>query len=187
MNDLVKAPEKINEYRAALKKSMEMLAEDSRTIFLGQTVGFPGSRFTYGTLEDIPAEKRIELPIMEDTQMGISIGMALAGYIPVSVYPRMDFLTLATNQLVNHLDKMQEMSKGQYDPKVIVRAVVGSRSPIYPGPQHCQDHTIAFDSMLERIRVVRLTEADQIVPAYEKALKDRGSTVLVDYGDLHFR
>ena len=59
----------LNEYRSEMQKAMAMLAEDSRTIFLGQTVAFPGSRFTYATLADVPLEKRVELPIMEDTQM----------------------------------------------------------------------------------------------------------------------
>ncbi|NCO11758.1 hypothetical protein CO038_01155 [Candidatus Pacearchaeota archaeon CG_4_9_14_0_2_um_filter_39_13] len=186
-NELVNVPERTNVYRAALKEAMGILADDERTIFLGQTVGFPGSRFTFGTLEDIPAEKRIELPIMEDTQMGMSIGMALEGYIPVTVYPRVDFLLLASNQLVNHLDKMHEMSRGQHDPHVIIRAVVGSRNPIYPGPQHCQDHTGAFTSMLQRVNVTRLTQPEQIVPAYQRALERKGPSLLIEYGDLHFK
>ncbi len=98
--------DQMNKYSLELKKAMEMLAQDERVLFLGQTVGFPGSRFTYKTLKDIPLEKRIELPIMEEAQMGICTGLALGGYIPVSVYPRFDFVLLAANQFINHLDKI---------------------------------------------------------------------------------
>ena len=35
--------------------------------------------------------------------MGISTGLTGNGYIPVSCYPRFDFLILAMNQLINHL------------------------------------------------------------------------------------
>ena len=186
-NELVRAPAKMNQYRGALKQAMEMLAQDERVIFLGQTVGYSGSRYTYGTLEDVAREKRIELPIMEEAQMGISTGLALAGYIPVSIYPRCDFLLLAANQLINHLDKMAEMSEGEFNPRVIIRAVVGGREPVYPGPQHCQDHTEQFRSMLHNVDVVKLTDYREIVPAYRKALNNDRSTLLIDFGDLHFK
>lgn len=175
----------MNKYCTELKKAVEMLAQHEKTIFLGQTVAYPGSRFTYKLFVDIPLEKRIEVPIIEDMQMGISNGLAQKGFIPVSVYPRLDFLLLATNQLVNHLDKMEEMSSGQYNPKVIIKATVGMTNP-YPGPQHCKDYTSEFKSMLKNVDVVRLERADDIMPAYRKALESSRSTLLIDVGDLHY-
>ena len=53
--------------------------------------------------------------------MGISTGLALSGYVPVTCYPRFDFLLLAMNQLVNHLDKIRVMSNNEFQPKVIIR------------------------------------------------------------------
>jgi len=175
-----------SKYRSEIKKAMELLSENSRVVFLGQTVGYPGSRFTYGTLESIPREKRIELPIMEEVQMGMSIGLALEGYIPVSIYPRFDFILLTMNQLVNHLDKIEEMSQGQFKPKVIIRTVVGSREPLYPGPQHCQDYTESLKNMLTNIDVVRLDKSEIIVPTYEKALYSHRSSLIIELGDLHY-
>ena len=43
--------------------------------------------------------------------MGMTIGLLMAGKIPVSIYPRWNFLLLAINQLVNHLDKLTEDSE----------------------------------------------------------------------------
>lgn len=172
-------------YREEITKAMHLLSEDERVIFLGQTVGYPGSRFTYGTLETIDLSKRIELPIMEEAQMGISIGLALAGYIPVSIYPRFDFLILALNQLVNHLDKAECMSRGQFKPKVLVRTIVGSREPLDPGPQHYNDYTSALQSMLTNVAVIRLERTEDIRPAYQEALKRDRSTLLVESGSLH--
>lgn len=174
-----------NAYRDELKKAMNLLAKNERVIFLGQTVAYSGSRFTYGTLEDISMDRRIEVPIMEEAQMGMSTGLALKGYIPVSIYPRFDFLLLASNQLVNHLDKMNVMSNGQFNPKVIIRTIIGSREPLYPGPQHCQDYTEAYRKMLTNIDVVKLDRAEIILPEYEKALHSNKSTLLVEVGDLH--
>ncbi|MEK6894844.1 MAG: hypothetical protein AABX10_05275 [Nanoarchaeota archaeon] len=175
----------MNPYVEALKQAMDLLAKDERTLFLGQTVVFGGSRYTTSTLKDVPLEKRVELPIIEDLQMGISTGLALRGYIPVSIYPRFDFLPLATDQLVNHLDKVEMMSRGQFKPKVIIRTIVGGTQPIDPGPQHSQDHYTAFRSLLTNIDIIRLEMAEQIVPAYKSALDSSRPTLLIELGNLH--
>ena len=167
------------EYAKEMKKAMFNLGEDKNTIFLGQTVGYKGSPI-YGSLENVPMDKRIELPVMEETQMGISIGLALAGYTPISIYPRFDFLTLATNQLVNHLDKAHKLSNGEFNPKVIVRTAIGAKKPLYPGPQHCQDHTEAYRLMLPNMEVVKLEKHTDIVSEYKKALERNKSTLLIE-------
>ena len=72
--------------------------------------------------------------------------------------------------MVNHLDKIKDISRGQYNPKIIIRTIVGSREP-YPGPQHCQDYTEAFKLMLKNVVVIKLDSAESIVPQYKKALE----------------
>ena len=157
-------------YKDELTKAMKILAKDKKVLFLGQTVGYKGSAL-HESLEKISKSKRIELPVMEDTQIGISTGLSLQGYIPVSVFPRFDFLICATNQLVNHLEKISEMTNNEFNPKVIIRTAVGATSPLYPGVQHCSDYTEAYKLMLKNIEVVKLENKEDIVPAYKKALK----------------
>ena len=163
-----------------MKDAMTMLGKDPRTIFLGQTVGCSGSAM-YGSLEGVPMEKRIELPVIEDTQMGMSIGLSLQGYIPISIYPRFDFLICAMNQMVNHLDKIEEMSHGEFKPKVIIRTAIGNTEPLYPGVQHCQDYTEAMRSALKSVTVVRVGEDP--VGDYRDALDRDGSTLLIEGGN----
>ena len=88
-------------YYDELKRSMEFLAQDSRTVFIGQAVEVPGTAMA-NTLIDISLGKRLELPVAEEMQMGMTLGLGLQGFIPVSIYPRWNFLILAINQLVNH-------------------------------------------------------------------------------------
>lgn len=171
-------------YKDEITKAMEMLAEDERVIFIGQTILYPGN-VIYGTLENVPTSRKIEVPIMEDAQLGMSLGLSLEGYIPVSIFPRMDFLIIATNQLVNHLDKIEEMSCGQFSPKVIIRTMVGSTKPLYPGPQHCQDHTEALKCLLTNVDVVKLTKTKDIVPAYRAALESQRSSILIEIADSY--
>lgn len=169
-------------YVNELKKSMEWLAKKPEVCFIGQAVEYPGTAMT-NTLVDIAKEKLIEMPVAEEMQMGISIGMAINGSIPVSIYPRWNFLLLATNQLINHLDKLPSYSK--FSPKVIIRTSIGSERPIDPQIQHTGDFSDAFKLMLKNVEIIVLDEPEKIFPSYKKAYlrKDGKSTILVEYGD----
>ena len=173
-------------YFDELKRAMEMLATDDRVVFLGQAVACPGTGMS-NTLADVPAAKLLELPVNEEMQMGMTNGLALAGLVPVSIFPRWNFLLLAVNQLVNHLDKFQAMSNGGVRTKAIVRTSIGSERPLHPQHQHVGDYTDAFRLMCTTIEVVRLDEPDDIFRAYEHALhrNDGRSTLLVEWGDFY--
>ena len=165
---------------------MDMLAADPHTVFLGQAVAVKGTAMTT-TLVNVPAEKKMELPVAEEMQMGLSTGLALIGFIPVTFYPRWNFLLLAVNQLVNHLDKVKHMTRDGWQPNVIIRTSIGSERPLNPQCQHLGDFTEAFRSMLTNIEVIRLEEPEDIVPSYTKALNrtDGKCTILVEYGDYY--
>ncbi len=173
-------------YFDELKKSMEMLAIDPKVIFLGQAVAVPGTAMT-NTLSDVSRDRLIELPVAEEMQMGMTCGMALSGLIPVSIFPRWNFLLCAISQLINHLDKIEVMSNGGYKPKAIIRTGIGSQRPLNPQCQHIGDFTDAIRSMCTTIEVIRLDEPEQIFPAYEKALNrlDGRSTLIIEYGDFY--
>lgn len=171
-------------YFEELKSAMEMLSKDSRVMFIGQAVEYPGTAMS-NTLKDISKEQLFELPVFEDTQMGMTLGLALAGFIPVSIYPRWNFLICATNQLVNHVDKITLMS--EYKPRMIIRTSIGSERPLHPQHQHIGDYTDAFKLLCPNIDIIKLEEPEDIVPAYAKAYerKDGKATVLVEYGDFY--
>lgn len=165
---------------------MEYLAEDPTAIFLGQAVAYAGTAMS-NTLKDISLDRKVEIPVDEDMQMGMTNGLALQGKLPVSIFPRWNFFLLATNQLVNHLDKFSEMSAGGYQPKAIIRTGIGSERPLHPGHQHIGDYTDAYKKMLNNVEIIRLENPEDIFPAYEKAhtRNDGKSTILVEYGDYY--
>lgn len=163
---------------------MNYLARHPDTIFIGQAVEYEGTGMSK-TLIEVPPEKKLELPVCEDMQAGIANGLALAGRIPVSIFPRWNFLLLAANQIINHLDKLPEYSG--YKTKVIIRTGIGSVRPLHPQIQHIGDFTDAFKLMLQNIEVIRLDEPEQIFSAYQKALEreDGKSTLIIEYGDYY--
>ena len=171
-------------YFDELKRAMNWLAEKDDTIFLGQAVEYPGTAMT-NTISDVNKSKLFEMPVNEDMQMGITLGMALNGTVPISFYPRWNFLLLAANQLVNHVDKVKIMSDGGYCPKIIIRTSIGSQRPLHPQHQHIADFTGGFKAMCDFVDIIRLDEPYQIFDAYKFAYErtDNRPTLLVEWGD----
>ena len=174
----------IMKYKDELNRSMEWLSKKDNTIFMGQSVKYSGNSI-YGTLQDIDDDKRLELPVFEEIQMGMSVGMALNGHVPISCFPRMDFLLRCMDSLVNHLDKIQNMSNGQMKPKVIIRTAVGSREPLNGGVQHTQNYIKQLKEMLTEVKIVELNKTENIFNEFTKAYSRDGSTILVEYGDYY--
>ncbi len=173
-------------YFDELKRSMEWLAEKEDTLFLGQAVEYPGTALT-NTIANVNKSKLLEMPVNEEMQMGMTLGMALNGTVPVSFFPRWNFLILAANQLVNHIDKINIMSDGGYKPKIIIRTAIGSQRPLHPQHQHISDFTAGFKALCDYVDIIRLEEPHQIFNAYKYAYErtDNRPTLLVEWGDFY--
>jgi pyruvate/2-oxoglutarate/acetoin dehydrogenase E1 component len=171
-------------YFDELCRAMDWLGQQEHTLFLGQAVESAGTAMS-STLKKVSTEKLLEFPVAEDFQMGASIGMSLNGIVPISLFPRWNFLLLGTNQLVNHLDKIPLMSDNPYRPKVIIRVGIGSERPLHPQHQHIGDYTDVFRTMCPNIDIIRLDEPEQIFDAYVNAYNNTRSTILVEWGDFY--
>lgn len=161
---------------------MNWLGEQEHVMILGQAVCYAGTG-CYESLTEVPNNKKMEFPVAENFQIGVSTGMAINGLIPVSVVPRWNFLLCATDQIVNHLDKMKSMSDGQCNPKVIIRVAKGSELPVDPQDQHKGNFSDAFRLMCKNIDIVELKGPESILPAYQQAYNNSRSTILVEFPD----
>lgn len=175
------------DYFDELTRTMTWLGQQEKVRFIGQSVVWDGHAL-FKSMCDVPMGCRLELPVMEDAQMGMSIGLALEGWTPINIYPRFDFLIIASNQITNHLANIRKVSHGGYTPRVITRVSVGAVEPLNPGPQHCQNHTNALKELCRgEIDVVELLEKEMIFPEYQRAVEreDAKPTILIEYGDLY--
>ena len=171
-------------YKDALIRANTSLADDERSRFIGY--GLQKGR-ALGTLKEVSKSQIIEMPVAENLMAGFGIGLSLKGYRPVLFIERMDFLLNALDALVNHLDKIQRMSGGEFSPSMIIRCIVGNKNkPLYTGITHTQDFSEALRGMVS-FPVVQLKTAEDVLSSYEQATTnlDKGiSTVLVEYKDL---
>lgn len=172
-------------YRDRLVTAMTRLGADPRAVFVGYNVAL--GRFG-NTLSGVREEQLLEMPLAENLMVGAAIGMSLDGLLPVVCFERMDFITCAMDAIVNHLDKLAEISDGQHRPGVILRIVVGNReTPLFSGPTHVQNLSAGLRRMVS-FPVIELKASSGIGGAYEAALAraQKGeSTALCEFKDLY--
>jgi pyruvate/2-oxoglutarate/acetoin dehydrogenase E1 component len=172
-------------YKDALTRSMDFLGEREDTVFIGQQVLWHGNPMST-TIGGVPKEKIIELPVMEESQMGMSLGMAMSGDFVITFYPRWDFIICATNQLINHVDKIVLMSGGKWKPNMIIRLGKGSDKPLDPGHQHRGNYLGEFKSLCTNINFWDLRNHEDIESTYKSAYENGGIHVVVEYPELYY-
>jgi pyruvate/2-oxoglutarate/acetoin dehydrogenase E1 component len=173
----------LSPYKDELTKAMTLLSKRDNVIFIGQQIVYAGNPMST-TLTNVPKELMIEVPVMEETQMGMSLGLAMAGKTVVTFYPRWDFIILAVNQLVNHIDKYELMTGKKAN--ILIRLGKGSDKPLDPGHQHKGNYLEEFKSMCPSIIFHNLTDKNLIIEAYTSAIRNGGTHVLVEYPELYY-
>ncbi len=172
-------------YKDAITAAMTAIGADPLARFVGYGVRYGRAA---GTLADIAEPQLVETTVAENLMAGLATGMALTGLRPVVFFERFDFVLNAADAIVNHLDKVGRISRGEFSAGVILRVVVGNMAkPLFTGETHTQCFARPFSEMLE-MPVVQLTRAEAIGDVYRSAhdAMARGeSTMVVEYKDLY--
>jgi acetoin:2,6-dichlorophenolindophenol oxidoreductase subunit beta len=126
-------------YREAVRDALaRAMREDDDVFLLGEDIAEMGGSMgvTQGMLDEFGPERVRNTPISEMALAGAAIGAAIQGMRPVAEIMYEDFLTLATEQIVNQAAKHRYMSGGQLSVPVTFRTQGGSGWS--PGAQHAQ-------------------------------------------------
>jgi len=169
------------DYKGAIKRSMEKLAKDKKVIFIGYSIKHGCAN---GTLKDIPDKMKIETPVAENLMVGLGMGMSLEGFKPVIFFERFDFVLNAMDGIVNHLDKIDELSNGQFNYPLIIRVEVGSQRPILSGITHIQDYTASLKKMV-KFKILTPKTPKEVLEAYKIASKTKKPIMIVEQRDLY--
>jgi pyruvate dehydrogenase E1 component beta subunit len=114
----------------ALAEEME---RDPRVMVLGLDVGRLGGVFrtTSGLVERFGADRVVDTPLAEASIVGASLGLALAGLVPVAEIQFLGFTAQGFHQIGPQLAKYRQRSRGRYHCQVTIRAPFGGgiRSP----------------------------------------------------------
>lgn len=115
-----------------------LLSKYPEVFIIGQGLWSPwyvGNSMT-GLDKEFGQNRIIDSPVSELAVTGAAVGASLCGYRPIVVHPRMDFMILATDQIVNQAAKWSHMFGGQAHASVTVRSIVNRGGE--QGAQHSQ-------------------------------------------------
>ncbi|MDE2135347.1 MAG: alpha-ketoacid dehydrogenase subunit beta [Alphaproteobacteria bacterium] len=125
-------------YAEAILQAFRYLLGNYPEVFaIGQGLWSPW--YVGASMKDLDKEfgqaRVIDTPISELATTGAAIGASLNGYRPIVIHPRMDFMVLATDQIVNQAAKWRHMLGGK-SPAVTIRGIVNRGGE--QGAQHSQ-------------------------------------------------
>jgi pyruvate dehydrogenase E1 component beta subunit len=115
----------------------EILAEDPKALVLGEDVGTLGGvfRVTSGLAAKYGSERVFDTPLAESGILGMSIGLAMAGFHPIPEVQFDGFAYPAINQIICQLGRMNYRSRGTMPMPVTLRvpSFGGIRAPEHHG------------------------------------------------------
>jgi pyruvate dehydrogenase E1 component beta subunit len=113
---------------AAINKTlMQQMEKDDTIVVYGEDVGFEGGVFraTKGLQEKFGEERCFDAPIAEAGIVGSAVGMAMNGMKPIVEMQFSGFMLPAFNQIVTHVSRMRNRSRGRYNMPMVIRMPYG--------------------------------------------------------------
>ena len=155
------------------------LETDPAVVLLGEDICDPyggAFRITRGLSQQFP-DRLVNTPISEAATVGIAAGMALRGLKPVVEMMFGDFITLAADQIVNHVAKFSWMYNGAVRVPIVIRAPMGGRRGY--GPTHSQSLERMFLST-PGLRVVAPSHRHDAAALIEAAVEDPNPVLFIE-------
>jgi len=122
-------------------------------VILGEDVGFNGGVFraTEGLQNEFGEQRVIDTPLAESAIIGMSIGMASQGLIPVPEIQFMGFIYPALDQIIGHAARLRNRTRGRLSCPMVIRAPFGGG---IHAPEHHSESTEAIFAHIPGLRVV---------------------------------
>lgn len=136
--------------RLALKQEME---RDPDVVVLGEDVGIDGGVFraTEGLIKEFGENRVVDTPLSESGIVGVAIGLALYGLKPVAEIQFEGFLYPALDQIISHVGRIRNRSRGRFHVPLVIRFPYGGG---IRAPEHHSDSPEALLVHTPGIKVV---------------------------------
>src|SRR5712692_3499347 len=139
----------IEAVRAAITEEME---RDERVLVMGEDVGRKGGVFgaTDGLYAKFGEARVLDMPLAESGIVGIAIGAALNGLIPIAELQFADFIHPAFDQIVSEAARTRYRSNGDWSVPIVIRTPFG-------GGVHGGDHLVPIGPAVVRREGTKLS------------------------------
>jgi pyruvate dehydrogenase E1 component beta subunit len=117
----------LNIVQAVNQALMNEMENDETVVVYGEDVGLEGGVFraTVGLQEKFGKMRAFDSPLAESAIVGTAVGMAVNGLKPVVEMQFMGFSYPAFNQIISHVARMRNRSRGRYTLPMVIRAPYG--------------------------------------------------------------
>lgn len=151
--DSVFAAQPLTMVQALNRALHDAMAADDRVLVFGEDVGLAGGvfRVTEGLAETFGEDRCFDTPLAESALIGIAIGLAIRGFVPVPEIQFDGFSYPAFDQVVSHLAKYRSRTRGEVNMQVTVR--IPSFGGIGAGEHHSES-TEAYWAHTAGLKVV---------------------------------
>ena len=167
-------------YAQAIREAhAQLLASDDRVFVIGQGLWSPW--YVGKSMTDLEKEfgrdRLIDSPVSENATTGAAVGAALAGMRPIVVHPRMDFMALAVDPIVNQAANWSYMFAGQIGVPVVIRPIINR------GGEQAAQHSQALQAFflhVPGIKVVMPATAEDAKGLLIAAVYDGNPVMYID-------
>lgn len=172
-------------YLEAVKEAMSQLMRENEDVFLlGEDIGVYGGAFgvTRGMIEEFGPERIRNTPISESAIAGAAVGAALTGMRPILELQFSDFITIATDQIVNQAAKIRYMYGGKGKVPMVLRTPAGSGTGA--AAQHSQSLE-AWMAHIPGLKVVQPSTAYDAKGLLRAAVEDDNPVIFYEHKLLY--
>src|SRR5438105_7681876 len=160
-----------------------LLAEfrrDERYILLGEDVGVRGGvfRVSDGFIEEFGRDRIIDTPVAESAIVGVAIGAAIGGLLPVAEMQFADFSAPAFEQIVDEAARIRYRSNGAYGVPIVIRMPWGAgvHGALYPSQS-----VETFYAHVPGLKVVVPSTPRDITGMLRSALRDPDPVIFLEH------
>lgn len=143
----------LNIVQAVNQALMNEMGNDKTVVVYGEDVGLEGGVFraTVGLQEKFGKDRAFDTPLAESAIVGTAVGMAINGLKPVVEMQFMGFSYPAFNQIISHVARMRNRSRGRFTLPMVIRAPYGGGIRAL---EHHSESTEALYAQIPGLKVV---------------------------------
>ncbi|MDI9947642.1 MULTISPECIES: alpha-ketoacid dehydrogenase subunit beta [unclassified Rhodococcus (in: high G+C Gram-positive bacteria)] len=163
----------------------DALTADENVVVFGEDVGALGGvfRVTDGLTRDFGADRCFDTPLAESGIIGFAIGMAMSGFKPVVEMQFDAFAYPAFEQIVSHVAKIRNRTKGALSVPIVIRIPFAGG---IGGVEHHCDSSEGYYAHTPGLKVVAPSTVEDAYTLLREAIDDPDPVIFLEPKRLYF-
>lgn len=163
---------------------MYEMQADPDVVVLGEDIAKNGGVFraTVGLLDKFGPERVRDTPLAESMIAGLAVGMAAQGLKPVAEFQFMGFIYPALDQIINHVSRMRNRTRGRLSCPLVFRTPYGCG---IRAPEHHSESTEALFAHIPGLRVVMPSSPARAYGLLLAAIRDPDPVIFLEPSRLY--